>query len=162
MECPPTIKNYLYLRASEKIAYKNLSVYCIFPFESAGFFQSIEFSVQRTWKEASLHLKLGWFCHTSFFQRNMFDKLVLGCIWLCAPYFERVLHGEIREKFRCEHCSFKVWVHWCCGLWKNIVDHTENSVYPCICLHLQKLFAKMQYFQSTPQAKLNTLKNSTF
>jgi hypothetical protein len=48
----------VYERASEKIAHKNLSVYCTFPFESAGFFQSIEFSMQRTWKEASLHLKL--------------------------------------------------------------------------------------------------------
>jgi len=44
-DCPPTVKNYFYLRASEKIAYKNLSVYCTFPFESAGFFQSIEFSL---------------------------------------------------------------------------------------------------------------------
>ena len=30
--------------------YKDLSVYCTFAFESAGFLQSIEFGVQRTWK----------------------------------------------------------------------------------------------------------------
>jgi hypothetical protein len=50
-DCPTTFKSYFYLRASEKIAYKNLGVYCTFPFESAGFFQSIEFSLQRPLKE---------------------------------------------------------------------------------------------------------------
>ena len=98
------------------------------------------------------------FCRTSFFQRKMFDTLVPGRIWLCAPYFERVLHGKICAKFRYEQGSFKVWVHWCCGLCKYIVGHTEISIFTCICLNLQKLFAKMQYFQRTLQVELNTLK----
>ena len=37
-------------RASEKIANNNLGVYRTFPFESAGFFQSIEFGLQRPLK----------------------------------------------------------------------------------------------------------------
>ena len=96
------------------------------------------------------------FCCTSFFQRKMFDKLVPGCIWLCAPYFERVLHGKICTKLRCKQGSFKVWVHWCCGLCKYTVGQTEISFFTCICLNLQKLCAKMQYFQRTLQAELNT------
>jgi len=75
-----------------------------------------------------------------------------------APVFERFLHVKICAKFRCEHCSFKVLVHWCCVLWKNIVGHMEIRVFACSCLCLQKLFAKMQYFQSMLHAKLNTLK----
>ena len=82
-------------------------------------------------------------------------NLVLGRIWTCAQVFERFLHAKICAKFRCEHCSFKVLVHWCCVLWKNIVGHTEISVFTCSCLCLQKLFAKMQYFQSTLHAELN-------
>ena len=35
------------------------------------------------------------FCHASNFPSKMFDKLVLGRIWLCAPCFESVVHGEI-------------------------------------------------------------------
>jgi len=42
-----------------------------------------------------------------------------------------------------------------------IVGYMEISVLTCICLHLQKLFAKMHYFQSTLQAELNTLKESS-
>ena len=34
----------------------------------------------------------------------------------------------------------------------------EISSFTCICLNLQKLCAKIQYFQMTMQATLNTLK----
>ena len=71
------------------------------------------------------------------------------------------MHAKICAKFRCEHYSFKVLVHWCYVLWKNIVGHTEISVFACSCLCLQKLFAKMQYFQSTLHNELNTLKKSS-
>ena len=60
--------------------------------------------------------------------------------------------------FRCEHCSFQVWVHWCCGLCRYTVGHMEISIFTCIYLNLQKLCPKMQYFQRTLQAELNTLK----
>ena len=101
-----------------------------------------------------------WFCRTSFFQRKMFDKLVTRRIWLCALYFERVLHAKICVRFRCKHCSFQVWVHWCWGLCKYMVRHMEISIFTCIYLNLQKLYAKMQYFQRTLQAELKTLKES--
>ena len=54
--------------------------------------------------------------------------------------------------------SFKVRVHWCCGLCKYIVGHTEIIILTYIYLNLQKLCEKMQYFQRKLQAKLNTLK----
>ena len=90
----------------------------------------------------------------------MCKKLVPGHFFLCAPYFECVLHGKIYGGFRCEHCSFQVSVHWCCGLYKYMVGHTEISICTCIYLNLQKLYAKMQYFQRTLQAEFNTLKES--
>ena len=62
--------------------------------------------------------------------------------------------------FRCEHCSFQLWVQQCCGLCKYIVWHTEISIFRCIYLNFQKLCAKIQSFQRTLQAKLNTLKES--
>ena len=60
--------------------------------------------------------------------------------------------------FACEQCSFKVWVHCCWSLWNYIVGHTEISVFTCICLYLQKLYAKMQYFQSTLQEGIQHFK----
>jgi len=46
---------------------------------------------------------------------------------------------------------------------KYIVGHTEIRVFTCICLHLQKLFAKMQFFPSTLHTKLYSWeKLSTF
>jgi len=41
-----------------------------------------------------------------------------------------------------------------------VVRLTEISIFTCICLNLEKLFAKMQYFQSMLKAELNTLKES--
>ena len=79
---------------------------------------------------------------------------------MLRTYFESVLQCKIGGGFRCEHCSFQLWVQWCCGLCKYIVWHTEISIFTCICLNFQKLCAKMQYFQRTLQAKLNTLKES--
>jgi len=85
--------------------------------------------------------------HAAHFERfwvsKMFDKLALGCIWLCAPYFERVLRCKIRAKFRCERCTLKVLVHWFCACWKNIVWHTEISVFACSFLDSPKLFEKI-------------------
>jgi len=133
------------------MTHKDLSVLRAYAFESAGFLQSMVFAMQHSLKVVGSDLKLCRFCHATYFQSKMFDKLVPGCIWMCAPYFERVLHGKIRTKCRCEHCSFKVWVNWCC--------HMEISVFTCICLHLQKLFAKMQI--STHQAEINTLNESS-
>ena len=56
----------------------------------------------------------------------MCEKLVPERFFLCAPYFERVLHGKIGGRFRCEHCSFQVWVQWSApyeifsfGIWKQ-------------------------------------------
>ena len=37
----------------------------------------------------------------NFKVKYIFDILVPGRIWMRAPYFERVLHGEIPAKFRC-------------------------------------------------------------
>ena len=89
------------------------------------------------------------------------QKFVLGRFYRYASYFESVLYGKIGSGFRCEHCSFQLWVQWCCGLCKYIVWHTEISIFTCIYLNFQKLCAKMQYFQRTLQAKLNTLKESS-
>jgi len=69
----------------------------------------IGFSMQRSLKDAGLHLKLPIKACINFvcivFSKQNVNKLVPGRIWLCAPYFERVLHGEIHAKFRCEHCT---------------------------------------------------------
>jgi len=65
--------------------------------ESAQFFPSFEVGVQRTWKVAGSHQKFAYhsFCRASNFPSKMFDKLVPGCIWLCAPGFESAVYGEI-------------------------------------------------------------------
>ena len=90
----------------------------------------------------------------------MCKKFVPGRFFRYASYFESVLYGKIGGGFRCEHCSFQLWVQWCCGLCKYIVWHTEIRIFTCIYLNFQKLCAKMQYFQRTLQAELNTLKES--
>lgn len=90
----------------------------------------------------------------------MCEKFVPGRFFRYASYFESVLYGKIGGGFRCEHCSFQLWVQWCCGLCKYIVWHMEISIFTCIYLNFQKLCAKIQYFQRTLQAKLNTLKES--
>jgi len=38
----------------------------------------------------------------------MFNKLALGHIWLCAPGFERFLHGKICVILRCEHLDVQL------------------------------------------------------
>jgi len=71
---------------------KDHSVYPTFVFESAGYFQSIGFSKQHTLKGVSLHQKLVYILPCIVFSKQ-------NVIWLCAPYFEKVLHGKIRTKF---------------------------------------------------------------
>jgi len=106
---------------------------------------------------------LCWFCHALFFQSKCAKEWyrdISGCVLHTFKWFSM---AKSAKKFRCEHYSFKVRVQWCCSLWKNIVGHTEISVFACICVHFQKLIVKMQYFLSTLQAELNTLiKSSTF
>ena len=57
--------------------------------------------------------------------------LVLGRIWLCAPYVKRVLHGKICAKFR-------TGIFQSVAALANIVGHSEISIFTCICLNLQK------------------------
>ena len=59
-------------------------------------------------------------------------------------YMNRVLS-------KCEFIGFA-------AFFKYIVRHMEISIFACIFLNLQKLYAKMQYFRRMLQAKLNTWK----
>ena len=88
------------------MTYKDLSVLQAFAFESAGFLQSMVFAMQHSLKVVGSDLKLCRFCHATYFQSKMFDKLVPGCIWMCALYFKKVLHGEIHSKFSIFTCMY--------------------------------------------------------
>ena len=101
------------------------------------FSQVLSLACNVLWKLPVCIESLHRFCRALYFQSKMFDKLVPVRVLLRATDFERVLYGKIHARFLCEHCSFKVWVHWCCGLWKYIVGHTKIRVFTCICLHLQ-------------------------
>ena len=138
-----TSKNVFFKGPVSKLHIKISAFTAHLSFKVQGSFKVKGLACSVLWKMLVHINSLRWSCRAPFFQSKMCKKLVPGLIWLRALYFERALHEKIRKKFRCEHCSFKVWVHWCCGLWKNIVGHTEISVFAFICLHLQKLFTKM-------------------
>jgi len=82
--------------------YKVYSVLQTFVFESTRFLQSIEFAMHRTLKVVGSHQKAGvdFAVHHSF-KEECSINWYWGHIWMCAPYFERVLHGEIGAKFKC-------------------------------------------------------------
>ena len=58
IHCPLTLKNKFIEGPVSKLHTKFSELYEHLPYESAGFFQSIELGVQRAWKEAGFHLKL--------------------------------------------------------------------------------------------------------
>jgi len=127
-DCPVTFKYFFIKEPVSKIHIK-----------FTAFYEHLSLKVQ------------DWVCHEVYFEScGSHQKLpgkVPGRFWMCAPNFKRVLHVEIHAKFRCEHCSFKVWVQWCCSLWKYIVEDSEISFFTCICLHLQSMLqAKLKYF----------------
>ena len=62
---------------------------------------------------------------------------VLGRFVLCTLYFVRGLYGKIGVGFRCEHCSFQVWVQWFCVLWNSYVWHTVRKKIFCVYLPFQ-------------------------
>ena len=116
--CPPTFKKYFLL--------KGQFINCIW---NSQRYTSICFGKCRVypknWVRRAAYLERGRFAskacvdfaiHNSFKVKCANNWYVPGCFFLSAPYLERVLHGKIRGVFRCEHCSFQVWVHWCCGL----------------------------------------------
>jgi len=50
------------------------------------------------------------FCHAWNFPSKMFDELVQGRIWLCAPGFKSVVYGEICVRILYIHGSFQLLV----------------------------------------------------
>jgi len=99
--------------------------------QSAVFFQRIDFSYSVLGKNHVLIWSLRRFCHTLFFQSKMCEKFIPGRFFRYASYFERVLYCKIGGGFRCEHCSFEVWVQWCCVIWNSYVWPMETIFFVC-------------------------------
>ena len=66
-----------------------------FALQSAVFFQRIEFIVQCTWKDPCSHLKLAAILPYIILSKENVRKLAPVRFFLCAPFFERVLHDKL-------------------------------------------------------------------
>ena len=126
-DCPLTFKKHFIKGPVCKLCIKFSALYEHLPFKVQGSFKVLSSACSVLGKRPVLIWSLCRFCHATYFQSKMREKLVPGRIWTCAPVFKRFLYAKIWAKFRCEYFSFKVLVHWCCVLWKNIVGHTENK-----------------------------------
>ena len=76
-DCPLTFKKH-FIKGPVYIAFKVLSVIRTLALGSAGFFQIMEFVVQRTWKESGSHLKLAWILRYIILSKENVRKIGTG------------------------------------------------------------------------------------
>ena len=100
------LKNWFIKWPVRKLHIKTSAFTAHFPLKVQGSFKVLSSACSILGKKPIRIWSLRWFFCTSFFQRKMFDKLVPGNIWLCAPDFERSLHGKGCVRFKCVHCSY--------------------------------------------------------